>query len=93
MDRLAAVVCSIQQDAAAVPKGAYMQTNDGAVVRNKSFYGLSLAEASCCSYYLHFSTPPSSTVSSVRLTLYPYVTLIGCHYAGCPRAISLSGHH
>ncbi|CAI8024376.1 Radial spoke head protein 9 homolog [Geodia barretti] len=72
VDRLAAVVYSIQQDSAAVPKGAYMQTHDGAVVRNKSFHGLSLAEASRCSYYLHFSPPQSSSVNNDIHKLFLY---------------------
>ena len=42
VDRLAAVVARIQEEAAAVPKGAYMQTEAGKVVPNNSFHGLSL---------------------------------------------------
>ena len=92
MDRLAAVVYSIQQDSAAVPKGAYMQTHDGAVVRNKSFHGLSLAEASRCSYYLHFSPPQSSSVNNVRIgtPLFSHITVP--YYVGHPQALSLSGY-
>ena len=44
-----------------VPKGAYMQTHTGAVVRNDSFHGLSTAEASNLEYYLHFTPRASST--------------------------------
>ena len=36
VDRLAAVVARIQEEAAAVPKGAYMQTEAGKVVPNNS---------------------------------------------------------
>jgi hypothetical protein len=95
VDRLAAVVYSIQQDSAAVPKGAYMQTHDGAVVRNKSFHGLSLAEASRCSYYLHFSPPhpQSSSVNNVRIgtALFSHITVP--YSVGHPQALSLSGYH
>ena len=65
VDRLAAVVTTIQQESAVVPKGAFMLTPDNAVVRNKAFQGLSTAEAECVDYYLHFS-PPQSSVSNVR---------------------------
>lgn len=66
VDRLAAVVARIQEEAAVVPKGAYMQTEAGAVVPNNSFQGLSIAEVSRLNYYLHFSVehlsanPPSN---------------------------------
>lgn len=73
VDRLAAVVACIQEEAAAVPKGAYMQTEAGKVVPNNSFHGLSLAEASHLSYYLHFSpedpsaSPPSNVCTLSQL--------------------------
>lgn len=65
VDRLAAVVCSIQQESAVVPKGAYMQTQTGAVIRNDSFQGLSVAEASRLGYYLHFSPKASVPITNV----------------------------
>ena len=66
VDRLATVVALIQEEAAVVPKGAYIQTQTGAVVLNNSFQGLSYAEVSLLSYYQHFFPkdptikPPSS---------------------------------
>jgi radial spoke head protein 9 len=79
VDRLAAVISSVQQECGVVPKGAYMQTQTGAVVRNNSFHGLSPAEASSLSYYLHFSPRSSSisaTVSNVRPTTNVWLILI-----------------
>lgn len=65
VDRLAAVVCTIQQESAAVPKGAYMLTQTGAIVRNNSFHGLSQAEAGLLSYYLHFSPDTNTSAGNV----------------------------
>lgn len=69
VDRLAALVATIQQECAVVPKGAFMQSQDGAIVRNKSFGGLSPAEAVRCNFYHHFSPAQASSVGNVRLLL------------------------
>lgn len=92
VDRLAAVVYTIQQESAVAPKGAYIQTETGAVVRNDSFHGLSLSEASRLGYYLHFSPRVSSATSNVcahheepAVMTLPFLT-------GHSQALSLPGY-
>ena len=41
-DRLAAVVASIDQEAAVVPHGAYIKTPLGGIRKNRSFEGINL---------------------------------------------------
>lgn len=60
-DRLAAVVATIDQEVGVVPKGAFMKTPLGEVVVNKSFQGLSLADAKRLNYYFHFREPSNSS--------------------------------
>ena len=78
MERLSAVVSSIQQDVAVVPKGAYIQTETGAVVPNNSFQGLSPAEACRLNYYLHFypRTVAEETTSIVCTIAYIFIIVI-----------------
>ncbi|CAH8615477.1 unnamed protein product [Dicrocoelium dendriticum] len=56
-DRLAAVVERIEHEVAIVPRGAYMRLASGQIVRNKSFEGLTIAEASKPLSYFHFRPP------------------------------------
>ncbi len=69
-DRLAAVVCCIDEEVAVVPRGAYLRTPLGEVVLNNSYQGqcdimcvsvdlvyvsgLSLADSQRLNYYMHF---------------------------------------
>jgi len=53
-DRLAAVVAEIDQDVSLVPRGAFIRTPTGQVVKNRSFEGLSISESSKLSSYCHF---------------------------------------
>ncbi|TPP66313.1 Radial spoke head protein 9 [Fasciola gigantica] len=56
-DRLAAIVERIDDEVMIVPRGAYMRLPSGQVVRNKSFEGLTVAEASKALSYFHFRPP------------------------------------
>ncbi|KAL5464150.1 hypothetical protein EMCRGX_G033119 [Ephydatia muelleri] len=53
-DRLAAVVTRIDEEGAIVPRGAYIKTALNEVTINRSFQGLSFAEAKNLHYYVHF---------------------------------------
>jgi len=53
-DRLAAVLAEINHDVAIAPRGAFMLTPSGQVVPNRSFEGLTVAEAAKLSSYVHF---------------------------------------
>ncbi|KAF8571719.1 Radial spoke head protein 9 [Paragonimus westermani] len=56
-DRLAAVIERIENEVSIVPRGAYLRLASGQVVRNKSFEGLTVAEASKALSYFHFRPP------------------------------------
>ncbi|EZA51049.1 Radial spoke head protein 9-like protein [Ooceraea biroi] len=56
-DRLAATVESIMADAAVIPRGAWFECANGDVIENPSFGGLSAADASHLSSYLHARPP------------------------------------
>lgn len=58
-DRLAAVVARIDEEAAVVPMGAYIKTALNEVTVNRSFQGLSYAEAKNLHYYVHFKETKS----------------------------------
>lgn len=47
-DRLAAVVATIDEEAAVVPRGAYVKAPLGDVLINKSFKGLCISAANLC---------------------------------------------
>lgn len=53
-DRLAAVIADIDQDVRIVPRSAYVKTPTGQVYKNRSFEGLSVAEAAKLCNYMHF---------------------------------------
>ncbi|XP_014665626.1 PREDICTED: radial spoke head protein 9 homolog [Priapulus caudatus] len=53
-NRLASVIADIDDDAAIIPRGAYLRTPQGIVKPNKSFEGLSIADATKLESYLHF---------------------------------------
>jgi len=52
-DRLAAVIAEIDQDVRIVPRGAFVQSPTGQVYKNRSFDGLTVAEAGKLCNYLH----------------------------------------
>ncbi|XP_057317007.1 radial spoke head protein 9 homolog [Hydractinia symbiolongicarpus] len=56
-DRLAVTIQNIFQDVAIVPRGAYVRTAVGEVHTNRTFEGLSPAEATRLSSYYHFREP------------------------------------
>ncbi|KAK4469425.1 hypothetical protein MN116_006979 [Schistosoma mekongi] len=56
-DRLAAIIYRIEEDVVIVPRGAYLRMPSGQVVRNKSFEGLTIAEASKQLSYFHCRPP------------------------------------
>ncbi|XP_070577870.1 radial spoke head protein 9 homolog [Ptychodera flava] len=56
-DRLASAIAQIDEDVAIVPRGAYVKTPHGTVIRNRSFAGLLIQEAVKLSSYFHFREP------------------------------------
>eukprot|EP00111_Clytia_hemisphaerica_P016181 TCONS_00047892-protein len=56
-DRLAIVVENICRDVAIVPRGAFLRTPLGEVIKNKAFEGLSSTEALRLTSYFHFRDP------------------------------------
>jgi len=56
-DRLASAIAQIDEDVAIVPRGAYIKTPHGTVIRNRSFEGLQIQEAGKLSSYFHFREP------------------------------------
>jgi len=56
-DRLASAIAQIDEDVAIVPRGAYIKTPHGTVIRNRSFAGLLIQEAVKLSSYFHFREP------------------------------------
>jgi len=56
-DRLASSIAQIDEDVAIVPRGAYIKTPHGTVIRNRSFAGLQTQEAVKFSSYFHFREP------------------------------------
>jgi len=56
-DRLSIVVENICRDVAIVPRGAFMRTPVGEVIKNKAFEGLSVSESVRLSSYFHFRDP------------------------------------
>ncbi|XP_069464876.1 radial spoke head protein 9 homolog [Ambystoma mexicanum] len=53
--RLIATIADIEKEAAVVPRGAYIKTPLGHIQRNRSFQGLTVAEAKKLSSYFHFT--------------------------------------
>jgi len=53
-ERLAAVVTEIDLDVSLVPRGAYIRTPNGQVVKNSSYEGLSILESAKLTAYCHF---------------------------------------
>jgi len=53
-DRLAAAVAEIDEDVSLAPRGAFVKTPLGTVIKNRSFEGLTVTEASKLGSYLHF---------------------------------------
>lgn len=64
-ERLAAVVATIDEEVAVIPRGAYVKGPLGEVVTNKSFKGLPLEEANQLKYYFHFRVSTVSVVDNV----------------------------
>lgn len=64
VDRLALVVREIDNDTAAVPKGAHAMNEAHVVVPARDFKGLGVTEATSVSKYVHFRPP--ANVSSLR---------------------------
>lgn len=56
-DRLASVIAQIDEEVAIVPRKAYTKTSHGAVLKNRSFEGLSVTEAGKLHNYFHFREP------------------------------------
>lgn len=56
-DRLAAIVESITEDAAIIPRGAWFKCPNGDVIENPSFEGLCALDASYLKSYLHARSP------------------------------------
>lgn len=56
-DRLAIVVENVCRDVSIVPRGAFLRTPVGEVIKNKAFEGLSVTEVSRLSSYFHFRDP------------------------------------
>lgn len=56
-DRLAAIISDIDQDVNIVPRAAFVRTPTGEVFQNRSFEGLSVAEAAKLCSYMHFREP------------------------------------
>jgi len=56
-DRLAAVIADIDADVRIVPRGSYVKTPTGQVYQNRSFEGLTVAEAAKLCNYMHFRDP------------------------------------
>ncbi|CAH8490967.1 unnamed protein product [Schistosoma turkestanicum] len=61
-DRLAAIIYRMEEDVVIVPRGAYLRMYNGQVVKNKSFEGLTIAEASKQLSYFHCRLPVSTTI-------------------------------
>lgn len=53
-DRLSAVIADIDNSSRIVPRGAYVKTPTGQTYTNRSFEGLSVAEAAKLCNYMHF---------------------------------------
>ncbi|CAH8512400.1 Radial spoke head protein 9, variant 3 [Schistosoma haematobium] len=56
-DRLAAIIYRMEEEVVIVPRGAFIRMYNGQVVRNKSFEGLTCAEASKLLSYFHCRPP------------------------------------
>uniref|UniRef100_A0A5K3F664 Radial spoke head protein 9 homolog n=1 Tax=Mesocestoides corti TaxID=53468 RepID=A0A5K3F664_MESCO len=56
-DRLAAVIKRIDKAVRIIPRGAFIRLPNDQIIRNKNYEGLTLAEASKLSSYLHFRDP------------------------------------
>lgn len=55
--RLAATIAEIDQEVRIVPRGSFVKTPTGQVFKNRSFEGLSVAEAAKLCNYMHFAEP------------------------------------
>merc|ERR1711976_351263 len=53
-DRLSSVIHEIDHDVRVVPRGAFVKSPTGQIYRNRSFEGLSVAEAAKLGSYFHF---------------------------------------
>ncbi len=56
-DRLASVIAHIDEEVAIVPRGSYVKTPHGTVLKNRSFEGLSVTESGKLHNYFHFREP------------------------------------
>lgn len=86
-DRLAAVVALIDEDAAIIPRGAFIRTPLGEVHTNRSFEGLSVTEAGKLSSYLHFRENqryPKKTIKE-KADLDPSIDFLDCIEDDIPR--------
>ncbi|VDO03556.1 unnamed protein product [Rodentolepis nana] len=74
-DRLAAVINRIDSDVRTIPKGSFIRLPTGQIIRNRNYEGLSFADSSKLSSYLHFRKPlehlqfpPEDTCNANRAT-------------------------
>lgn len=56
-ERLASVIADIDHDVRIVPRGSYVKSPSGQIYSNRSFEGLSVAEAAKLCSFLHFRDP------------------------------------
>ncbi|XP_035676610.1 radial spoke head protein 9 homolog [Branchiostoma floridae] len=56
-DRLTSVIATIDEEVAIAPRGAFIKTPHGEVIRNRSFEGLSVSEAGKLNSYFHLREP------------------------------------
>ncbi|XP_046847451.1 radial spoke head protein 9 homolog [Xenia sp. Carnegie-2017] len=56
-DRLATVIAAINYDVAIVPRGSFLRSADGNIYSNRSFEGLTMADAAKLCSYFHFREP------------------------------------
>ncbi|XP_077972759.1 radial spoke head protein 9 homolog [Styela clava] len=86
-DRLAAVISSIDEDAAIVPRGAFVRTPLGEVHTNRSFEGLSVTEAGKLSSYMHFREGQYHTKKTIKekADLDPSIDFLDCIEEDIPR--------
>ncbi|KAL3321240.1 Radial spoke head protein 9 [Cichlidogyrus casuarinus] len=80
-NRLAAVIARIDYDAQIIPRGAYIRVATGRVLRNKSFEGLTVAEAGKLSSYLHMRDPrrlPYVRINNPRVRTDKAIDFLDC---------------
>lgn len=64
-DRLSAVIADIDSDVRIVPRGAYVKSPTGQVYKNRSFEGLSVAEAAKLCNFMHFREAVKQSAKSL----------------------------